>query len=928
MVNTKVGSGFPADVTVSTPMALTKTGRNYHFSFDTTGIVGATGATGPTGPAGATGPSGPSGSTQNIDTVAAFELASFEVGTQVVNILGYTTVGVGACQVKRIAAPVTWTATLTATTNSNTTVNVSAGKLSTSALGCLAIGQAISGTDIPASTTITAVDFDAGTITISNAATGSHAGVTLTVQLYVAGFGTGYFRSADRYLPNGSTDNTNGGYWQIMDMVVDPHMFGCPTNVYGGTNDGYGAIINALQFCAQFGQSLTANIKSIITLSFPLANYYSSEKIILPCALTMRTLNEQSALADFPATVILFAAGKAGIFSPRHIINPVFIGIHLLGPTLSVAVYDPNNAGYLSNLHGWEHRATAQFFRCSATYFQGHGFYENAPGSPTGIADYSYFETCAATGNVLNGFEILGADANVDKLSNCSAVNNMQYGFRDDAFLSGLLDTCHAAGNGNYGLVGTIANFTGSIALTTLTVTAIADGTIEVGQSVWDISGATIDNQTYIVSQLTGAAGSTGTYQVSVSQTVGSISTIRSGYWLNCQVNHNGSLWTPIPTYQDFALTDPSSVEPGTDATVWYEVGAANTTLYPPWISGNAYQAGGGFCCFAYTPLGCYVEGGQAPAYLVQPPLAGIGFQGGGGGALYQTKIEPFLVSGGVQCELQPWAGRSDETINVQMGVRAANGDPSSLWEVGGSVTGNLVLSLDQTNKNFVWNDQASSTWCTFTGQTTTFQYGTGAAIAGVSDVPKLGMGNGLLIHDTKTSGPPTTGARGRGWIAYVGNVSPGEPWAYSTISAGTPGVQVPTGYLAPTNQVVTPLATAPTANNLNLTAANIIGGMISVDLILSAALGAGATATLPTAAALVAAIPGAYAGMSYDLFVSNASSGAFDWTMTTNTGWTLSGTQTVAQNTWRKFVVTLTNVTASSEAATFASTGQIGTYS
>jgi hypothetical protein len=58
------------------------------------------------------------------------------------------------------------------------------------------------------------------------------------------------------------------------------------------------------------------------------------------------------------------------------------------------------------------------------------------------------------------------------------------------------------------------AVFTASITGTTLTVTAIASGTIFVGMSLDTLAGGTI------VSQLTGTTGSTGTYQLSTSQVV------------------------------------------------------------------------------------------------------------------------------------------------------------------------------------------------------------------------------------------------------------------------------------------------------------------------------------------------------------------------------------------------------------------------
>ena len=61
--------------------------------------------------------------------------------------------------------------------------------------------------------------------------------------------------------------------------------------------------------------------------------------------------------------------------------------------------------------------------------------------------------------------------------------------------------------------------FTGSITTTTLTVSAISSGSILPGMI---ITGTGVSASTYIVTQLTGTAGSTGTYTVSVSQTVSS----------------------------------------------------------------------------------------------------------------------------------------------------------------------------------------------------------------------------------------------------------------------------------------------------------------------------------------------------------------------------------------------------------------------
>lgn len=153
---------------------------------------------------------------------------------------------------------------------------------------------------------------------------------------------------------------------------------------------------------------------------------------------------------------------------------------------------------------------------------------------------------------------------------------------------------------------------------------------------------------------------------------------------------------------------------------------------------------------------------------------------------------------------------------------------------------------------------------------------------------------------------------------------------------AASQGVMVPPGSVAHFNsemagewiaqcvsqQNATYGANAATAGT-TLHVSDVAGGGSTVDLALTGTLAAAANAQLPTVAALVAAMPVPAIGNSYILRVTNRSGGAFSWTVTTNTGWTLTGTMSIAQNTWREFVVTLTSLTT----ATLQSVAT-GTYS
>lgn len=64
------------------------------------------------------------------------------------------------------------------------------------------------------------------------------------------------------------------------------------------------------------------------------------------------------------------------------------------------------------------------------------------------------------------------------------------------------------------------AQFTGSISGTTLTVTAVSSGTLAVGQTIYDTSGTVLAGTT--ITALGTGAGGTGTYTVSIDQTVSS----------------------------------------------------------------------------------------------------------------------------------------------------------------------------------------------------------------------------------------------------------------------------------------------------------------------------------------------------------------------------------------------------------------------
>lgn len=100
------------------------------------------------------------------------------------------------------------------------------------------------------------------------------------------------------------------------------------------------------------------------------------------------------------------------------------------------------------------------------------------------------------------------------------------------------------------------------------------------------------------------------------------------------------------------------------------------------------------------------------------------------------------------------------------------------------------------------------------------------------------------------------------------------------------------------------------------LTTDDVLGGVVLQDP------GTNTTLTTPTAAALVAALPGATVGTTFELHVRNTANGAETITFTGGTGVTVSGTATIAQNNAKTFKLVVTNASAGQEAITAYSMG------
>ena len=115
------------------------------------------------------------------------------------------------------------------------------------------------------------------------------------------------------------------------------------------------------------------------------------------------------------------------------------------------------------------------------------------------------------------------------------------------------------------------------------------------------------------------------------------------------------------------------------------------------------------------------------------------------------------------------------------------------------------------------------------------------------------------------------------------------------------------------------PVVTKTTAGAVTYTTAEALAGLILRD-----PNGASRTDTMPTAAALVDAVPGCQVNQAYYFDIRNTADAAETITMAAGTGGTTSGTMTIAQNASKRFAVVFTNVTQGSEAYVLYSLGTV----
>ena len=218
------------------------------------------------------------------------------------------------------------------------------------------------------------------------------------------------------------------------------------------------------------------------------------------------------------AGVGAFIAGAAGVtvggFCWQDPVDPTKLNSFGAGPVLGFMARQGLRADIITPGPGYPQASMLVLGGSFITAFSAGDFFVRNSGSTTAVAGqkaYANFQTG------LVSFAAAGSPPSAAVLGTITIVANT-------------LNVSAVAVNA----------FTGSIAGTTLTVSAIGTGGLYAGQT---IAGTGVDPNTTVVKQLTGTAGSTGTYQVSISQTVASTAMTGSGGWLTVTSMTNGVVY-------------------------------------------------------------------------------------------------------------------------------------------------------------------------------------------------------------------------------------------------------------------------------------------------------------------------------------------------------------------------------------------------
>ena len=389
-----------------------------------------------------------------------------------------------------------------------------------------------------------------------------------------------------------------------------------------------------------------------------------------------------------------------------------------------------------------------------------------------------------------DGYIFMNAPANSSGLGNLVIATGENGTERDIVFVTGGFDPTTNLDAEKVRIIGegrTGAEFTGSISGTTLTVTAVASGTI-IFDGKQSIMGTGITEGTTITAQLSGATGSTGTYTVDQTQTVSSTAIVQDLAPAGVEV------------YIDTASNNPYSGALRVRGGIGLE-GNLNLEGEIQAYGGAIYQGRDG----EYTAKLLTVDDAVSPGYVGLTDASAI-FTGHAD-SFVQLALKNFSDSEGASTDIIAYTSNGDNDSGwIDMGITSASYDDPT-FTVTGPNTGYLFMSAPAgttSSGDLLIGTDSTGTQNDIVIFSNGFDGGNERLRIVGAARPGHALGVEVLAPTESTS--TTTGAlRVNGGLGLIGNLNVGGNVSIiGTISIGGSGSSLETTALAVTDPMIT----------------------------------------------------------------------------------------------------------------------------
>lgn len=611
------------------------------------------------------------------------------------------------------------------------------------------------------------------------------------------------FRSTDRYLPNGSTDNTNGGWWEGYSTTGSYFI-----EQFGGLNDG---ITDNLPAFTQF-QDYVLSLQSgpyfpyRVTLEFLQGVYYFSDTIQIVTPMEFVGYS-QGMLGTNGGTQLIFPLETGGIIFQRYntynnsTCTPNQYGPGADGSALRGVTIQPisliSGRPLIPYAYGVWARCRVELENCKVYGFSNSSIVilatAGAGGDIEGNANGWIMTNCAAGYNAGNAVLITGADVNAGASYN-SQVLSAPFGFRDDSFLGNSHTAVQTEIIGEVGYVGLIGWAVAPVVSFNGNLYAIIQ------------RNSTVDQSYLAQAQTTPPTGTTGDNTVWYYLSAGSESNViptwgrvvYNGLVYDVQAGQEANMWTS---------------QPDVSPAVW-GAGVAPTfnKFYIDWSLGAQMATGTGpYVDYASNPIICgpYVMGAPVRAANTTGGVTFFWVYVEGGSKLNCHGTGSTLVVGGFwQNNKYSYASVVDSRFgNVRSSGFEAYGTPTQRAILGGDSSNGRILTwtdttafpLDFSMRQFgtdIIFDYALSgaaVYGRFVGPTATGAYPPYSTVLNNFYANSLRVSNNAGTYTSIGSGAaaPTTGTWALGDFVHNSaptNASGAQVLGWICTASGTPG--------------------------------------------------------------------------------------------------------------------------------------------